>query len=84
MLKKLGVLSGAVTVALALALGVREAAAAQAYAKTAQCGSYNWCAPSIGGQGNCDECCIAADPNSSGGICYDPREEDGFIGCLCT
>lgn len=42
------------------------------------CGSYNACAPSQGGQVNCDNCC---GPN--GGFCYDFREADNFQGCLC-
>lgn len=73
----------AVAVLSIATIGVREAAAAQRFATVQSCGSYNWCAPSQGGPDNCTTCCQALGPQYDGGICYDPREENGFQGCLC-
>jgi len=70
----------ATTIVLAtVAFGGKEALAGQAALSTSSsCGSYNWCAPSQGSDVNCNTCCPRF-----GGLCYDYREEDNFIGCLC-
>jgi hypothetical protein len=77
MKKTLILLSGLVTMSLA-ATATSEALAVRGAVRAASCGSYNWCAPSQGGQTRCDECC-----GGEGGFCYDAREDDNFQGCLC-
>jgi hypothetical protein len=77
MRKTLLVLGGLVTMLLTAA-ATSEALAVRGAVRKADCGTYNWCAPSQGGQENCTECC-----GGQRGFCYDEREEDNFQGCLC-
>jgi hypothetical protein len=64
------------------AFSASEAWAARSAVFTATCGTYNWCAPSQGGQANCDFCCQQGGVYD-GGICFDDREQDDFMGCIC-
>lgn len=79
-----------VTMAIAistLALAAREAVGAQSALRKVDCGDGNWCAPSHGGQTNCDDCCNAAFNTLNGGFCFsfeeDPAEGIKPQGCLC-
>jgi hypothetical protein len=83
MLKRLPILTGIGAVLAVMTIGVREAAAAHTFARIQSCGSYNWCAPSQGGDMNCSACCRASSSEYVDGFCYDYREEDNFQGCLC-
>jgi len=63
---------------LGVTFGVSEAYAASSSLRQATCPTnYNWCAPSLGGQNNCNKCC-----GSDESICYDYREIEDQ-GCLC-
>lgn len=65
----------ATVAALVLAFGGSEALAGTGAPR--DCGEWNWCAPSQGGQGNCNDCCGVA-----GGVCLN-SEEVPQQGCLC-
>ena len=66
----------AVAVALVVAFGGSEALAGTGASR--DCGEWNWCAPSQGGQENCDDCC-----GIDGGTCVN-SEETPFQGCFCN
>jgi hypothetical protein len=67
----------------ATGFGVTEAWAGQSALRTKTCGTWNWCAPSQGGQSTCDACCNQISGGNAGGLCYDSSELDNFFGCLC-
>ena len=67
-----------VVAGLGVTFGASEAYAGRSSLGQATCPTnYNWCAPSLGGQDNCNTCC-----NSLDSICYDRREVEDQ-GCLC-
>jgi hypothetical protein len=62
----------------AFLFGATEALAAKGTLQRADCGQWNWCAPSEGGQENCDICCGLP----TGGFCQSDAETE-HQGCLC-
>jgi hypothetical protein len=66
----------ATAVALVLAFGGSEALAGTGGPR--DCGEWNWCAPSQGGEDNCDFCC-----GEFGGTCIN-SDEAPWQGCLCN
>jgi len=62
----------------AFAFGASEALAARGELSARACGEWNWCAPSQGGQDNCDECC----GYPLGGFCINDDETE-YQGCIC-
>ena len=66
----------ATVVALVLAFGGSEALAGTGAPR--DCGEWNWCAPSQGGEENCDACC-----GIDGGICTN-WDETMNQGCWCN
>jgi hypothetical protein len=70
-------------IASSYGFGAREAWGAHQVNGTSSCGTWNWCAPSQGGAANCDDCCNQQSGGDDGGLCYDDRELDNFVGCLC-
>ena len=59
------------------AFGATEAYAARGELRTRGCGEWNWCAPSEGGQENCNNCCA-----SQLGFCL-TEDETPYQGCVC-
>ena len=64
-----------------IAFGAKEAwAGSNAITAQSRPGQYNWCAPSQGGQQNCDRCCGLS--GYSGGLCQNFNESTTQA-CLC-
>ena len=85
MLKRLAVSVATMLAVGALGFGANAAYAASNVLTVAQCpidppGSYNWCAPSLGGQSNCDACCQLYE--YAGGLCLS-FDETTKQDCLC-
>jgi hypothetical protein len=59
------------------AFGASEAFAARGEIIKRECGAWNWCAPSEGGQENCNDCCFPDD-----GLCISFQETENQ-GCVC-
>lgn len=66
------------TVVAAMAFGAQEAFASRSSIMTRDCGDWNWCAPSQGGEFNCDFCC-----GPLGGVCQTDWETE-YQGCICN
>ena len=64
----------------AFGFGGKQAYAARTVFLDPNCGAWNWCAPSQGGQQNCDACCVLQE--YSWGICFSTEEFEG-TGCVC-
>jgi hypothetical protein len=66
-----------------LVSGATEAWAARGVLRERSCDpNYNWCAPSQGGQHNCDRCCDESLQLDLGGFCNSFAETE-FQGCIC-
>jgi hypothetical protein len=63
----------------AIGIGANEAYASRASVVARDCGEWNWCAPSQGGQMNCNRCC---DNGELGGFCNTDWEHE-YQGCIC-
>jgi len=73
----------AVVAGAVLLVGATEAWAARGVLQPRSCDpNYNWCAPSQGGQQNCDDCCDLEIGLHLGGFCNSEAESE-FQGCLC-
>ena len=60
------------------AFGASEAYAARGELRARDCGDWNWCAPSQGGQANCQACCGDLE-----GVCL-TYDETPYQGCICS
>jgi hypothetical protein len=76
-MKRLSAIAFGLTIIGALGFGATEAYAARSVLLGSGCGDWNWCAPSEGGDENCNTCC-----GPSGGFCTDYREAPEQY-CLC-
>jgi hypothetical protein len=66
-----------------LLVGATEAWAARGVLRERACDpNYNWCAPSQGGQPNCNHCCDLDVGLGLGGFCNSEAESENQ-GCIC-
>ena len=64
-------------------VGATEAWGARSVLRSRSCDpNYNWCAPSQGGQQNCNDCCDESIQLGLGGFCNSVAETE-YQGCIC-